>query len=150
MKKINLFAIILSLTISCAPQNQKIEINEKAKPKKIIVSQDFAQGSEDIPLLKGMKKIFNDGVGFDSANGSIMSSAYKTEDDFELIKKFYLQNLPQMGWKFRKNKNPAITPEEQSLQSQKLQFKRENEQLEIEFLQKGEEKIVKFFISSAL
>ncbi len=150
MKKINLFAIIFSLIISCAPQNQKVEINEKAKPKKIVMSQDFAQGSEDIPLLKGMKKIFNDGVGFDSANGSIMSSAYKTEDDFELIKNFYLQNLPQMGWKIKKEKISKINSEEKFPQSQKLKFKRENEHLEIEFLQKGEEKIVKFFISSAL
>jgi hypothetical protein len=87
---------------------------------KIEVSQDFVQGSEDVPLLVGMEKIFEESLGFDSASGSIMSSSYETEISAEKIESFYQKTLPQMGWKIKKT------------DSRNLVFKRENENLEIE------------------
>jgi len=100
--------------------------------------QEFVQGSEDIPLLKGMKLILeDDAVGFDSQSGSITSSSYKTQNSLEEVKNFYVATLPQLGWK-AVNKN-----------NKSLKFSREKERLEIEFELKKKQKIVKFFISSS-
>jgi len=139
MKKILAFVLCV-FAFSCSLKNTigKHHQNDSAETK---ASQDFVQGSEDIPLLEGMTKIFDEGLGFDSANGSIMSSTYKTNNSAESIKKFYQQTLPQMGWKISKGKNA---------EAQKVKFKRENEQLEIEFTTQNGKNLVKFFISSAL
>ncbi len=101
-------------------------------------STDFVQGSEDIPLLNGMEKMFDEGLGFDSSSGSIMSSSYKAEIPLENVKKFYSKTLPQMGWALKKS------------EPLKLSFEREKENLEIELIKQNEKNIVKFFISSSL
>ena len=105
---------------------------------KMDVSEDFVQGSEDIPLLVKMDKMFDESLGFDSASGSIMSSSYESKVDLEKVKSFYEKTLPQMGWKLVKSdvKNSA--------------FEREKEKLEIEFSNQEKKKVVKFFISSTL
>ena len=102
------------------------------------VEQEFVQGSEDIPLLDGMKIISeDDSLGFDSESGSITSSSYKTKTSLKEVKNFYVTTLPQLGWK-------KIGKDDK-----KLKFVREKEKLEIEFESKKKDKIVKFFISSS-
>ncbi len=102
------------------------------------VSEDFVQGSEDIPLLLAMEKMFDEGLGFDSSAGSIMSSSYETKISLEKVRNFYAKTLPQMGWKLaKKDKKKSV-------------FKRENDKLEIEFGVQNNKNVVKFFISSAL
>lgn len=143
MKKI----LVLSLCIfafSCSLKNQ-IKFEEKQAEEKLIKSiqikpsQDFVQGSEDIPLLEEMEKVFDESLGFDSSSGSIMSSTYETKNNLEEVMKFYSETLPQMGWKSSKKKGS------------KFCFKRENEELEIETVKEGGGKnLVKFFIYSAL
>ena len=133
MKKILTLISLSFLLFSCA---------ETFAPKVAIVqlkiSEDFVQGSEDIPLLVGMEKISGDSVGFDSSSGSIMASSYAVKEDLKIIKGFYIKILPTMGWRFI------------SQSETKLVLKRENEKLEIEFIKQRKVNILKFFISSAL
>ena len=140
MKKILTLISLSFLLFSCA----KI-IPQKTAPVKTIkitqdqVSEEFVQGSEDIPLLVDMEKISEESLGFDSDSGSIMTSSYLTKNDLENVQNFYLRTLPQMGWVVVKNEQT------------KLILKREKDKLEIEFIKQHHQKrIVKFFISSAL
>jgi hypothetical protein len=128
---------ILSL-IFCSLLISSCSKNFFQKSEKVEASEEFVQGSEDIPLLLGMEKMPDESLGFDTASGSIIASSYTTKNDLQLVKKFYLETLPQMGWKL-----------EQSSHS-KTSFNREKEKLEIEFSKENEQKMVKFFISSSL
>ncbi len=105
------------------------------------VAKDFVQGSEDIPLLVGMEKIFEESLGFDSDSGSIMSCAYESRIALEKTQEFYKKTLPQMGWKAEEISEQFV---------QKIKFTRENEKLEIEFSNKNGKNILRFFISSTL
>lgn len=143
MKKIHVLPLLVLLFSSCAVK----EFNNFKQPESLVnqknikmeVSHDFVQGSEDVPLLVGMEKIFEESLGFDSASGSIMSSSYESEINAEKIKSFYQKTLPQMGWKIKKT------------DSKKLVFKRENENLEIELYSENNKKcVIKFFISSTV
>lgn len=142
MKKI-LFTILCLSIFSCSTKLNQSKINP-AEIEIIKASQEFVQGSEDIPLPEGMEKVFDDGLGFDSENGSLMSSSYKTKNNPKTIKEFYFKTLPQMGWNLSKSKNPKNSAD------QKIKFIRDNERLEIEFVKEKEENLVKFFLSSAL
>ncbi len=143
-KNIFLSALCLLLVASCvakAPASKEVATTKpqnNSSIDKIAVSEDFVQGSEDIPLLVNMEKMFNEGLGFDSDAGSIMSSSYESKIDLEKVKIFYEKTLPKMGWKITKN------------DAAKLSFEREKEKLEIEFLSQKKKKVVKFFISSTL
>lgn len=151
LEKILLVSSVLFLLFSCcrteikAPQNSVVAnipyepgpISKSSTPLPE-VSADFVQGSEDIPLLNGMEKIFDESLGFDSPSGSIMSSSYESKIPTENVKKFYGKTLPQMGWTLKK------------IEPSKLSFEREKESLEIELIKQDGKNIVKFFISSSL
>lgn len=124
---------IFSVVFSCAQETKK----SKQKEYSYEISEYFVQGSEDIPLLVGMEQINNDVLGFDTASGSIMSSSYETLIDFEMIKKFYIETLPQIGWQISNNS------------PNKISFNREKETLEINFLTEDVD-IVRFLISSEI
>ncbi len=133
MKKILALVLFSFLFVSCLQKiSQKSEIIEEK------VSEEFVQGSEDIPLLVTMEKISEDSLGFDSDSGSIMSSSYQTKSDLKKVRSFYSRTLPQLGWKMIEDS------ESQS------NFKRDNEKLEIEFTNQNGKNIVRFFISSAI
>jgi hypothetical protein len=134
MKKIPVLAFLLLLLFSCVQNGiDKAEITEEQ------VLEEFVQGSEDIPLLAGMKKISVESVDFDSNSGSIMSSGYESKVTLKRVQKFYHRTLPKMGW--------TLIYSDRA----KSKFEREKEKLEIEFTrQNGSENIVRFFISSAL
>ena len=133
MKKI-LFCFLLFCTSSCLKKQPEISLQSEEKTQP---SNEFVQGSEDIPLLKGMEKSSEETFGFDSRSGSILTSEYVTKNSFKAVKKFYSQTLPQMGWKLHATADHQIT------------FKREKEKLEIEFKQNGKQNKVKFFYSSS-
>lgn len=133
MKKILVLLSISFLLFSCS---EKIFQKKVAQPE-YEASEEFVQGSEDIPLLMGMEKISEDSVGFDTDSGSIVSSNYETKLDLEKVQKFYLRTLPQMGWKLVKSEIAKAT------------FKRENENLEIDFVNQDGKDVVKFFLSSS-
>ncbi len=114
------------------------EKSKKEEPKKadLIVTEEFVSGSEDIPLLAGMQKISDGSLGFDSTVGSIISSSYSSNLDHNEVKIFYLKTLPKMGWGVVRN----------SIDSAK--FRRDKEDLEIEFAEENGVKLVRFFYSS--
>lgn len=138
MKKI-LLLIPFFLLFSCADL-QKLERKFQQLIHKPVegpqASEEFVQGSEDIPLLVGMEKIFDGALGFDSASGSIIASSYSTNLEQKQIKIFYLKTLPEMGWNIAQNTENSI------------KFKREKEDLEIEFAEEEKMQVVRFFISS--
>lgn len=140
------FLAVISLSFlvfSCAtktPPSKSSPVKEPigASKEEVVASEEFVQGSEDIPLLVGMEKMFDEGLGFDSESGSIMSSSYETKVDLKKVRSFYSKTLPQMGWKLVKgNKNKSV-------------FERDNEKLEVEYSKQDSKDVVKFFISSSL
>ncbi len=133
MKKILILITISLLSFSCSKDFFSFFKSQEERP-----SNDFVQGSEDIPLIIGMKKLPDESVGFDSDAGSIISSSYETKDNLSNVREFYLKTLPKLGWKVNK-KNRA-----------KVIFSRENEKLEIEFNKEKKSHVVRFFISTAL
>ena len=102
-------------------------------------SNQFVAGSKDIPLAAGLNKISDDGLDFDSASGSIIAITYKSSDDLQKMREFYIKTLPQLGWKSLKNDKPSVNL---------LRFKRDNEKLEIEFLNYNGDDLVKFFVET--
>lgn len=133
MKKNLALISILFLLFSCSK-------NFFSKPEivELKASEEFVQGSEDIPLLVGMEKITGESIGFDSDFGSIISSNYSTQSDLKKVKNFYSKTLPQLGWKLVASRENNST------------FKRDKEKLEIEFAKEDGKNLVKFFLSSAL
>ncbi len=103
-------------------------------------STEFVTGSEDIPLFQGLTQTEDDefNLGFDSESGSIASSSYTNPTSDNDVKSFYLKTLPQMGW-ILSNQN-----------DEHLIFKRENKTVDISFLNKEGQDLVRFFISSKL
>jgi hypothetical protein len=135
MNKNFLVVILLIFCLFSCNKFTKIRDAENSKKEIIAVSDDFVQGSEDIPLLSDMTKIVDDSLGFYLNSESIMSSSYKSKTDVDKIKNFYLETLPQMGWIFTEK------------HGDKFSLKRENEKLEIEFInQNKNNSIVKFFL----
>lgn len=131
--KLSLLLLLIS-AISCSKEEETNTKNNKTHE----ISHDFVQGSEDIPLLKDMKKIKDQSLGFDSASGSIMSSSYESVLNVKKVKKFYTKTLPQMGWVIiDDNKNS-------------MKLKRDSERLEINFDSSNHKTIIRFFISYAL
>jgi hypothetical protein len=133
MKKIIALLLFTCLAFSCLQKTSKQD-----KTFGFSVSQEFVQGSEDIPLLVGMEKISDDSLGFDSNSGSVINSSYTSKTSLRKTKDFYLKTLPEMGWEVYKNSHDLTI------------FKRENEKLEIEFDNKNGLNVVRFFISSAI
>lgn len=110
----------------------------KPQEDELRASNDFVQGSEDVPLMFGMSRVFDDSLGFDSAIGSISSSSYLAPYVANQVQDFYAKTLPQMGWKMQQS--DAI----------RSVFVRDSEKLVIEFMQQENRQVVSFFISSSL
>jgi hypothetical protein len=124
------FFLLLNL-ISCGFFYQKnIEIKT--------IENSFIEGSSDIPLLVGMRKISDDDLGFDSSNGSISSAIYSFENDHKKFSEFYVNTLEQLGWK------------KISQLDNKIIFQREKQNLTLEINQQRSFNTIKFFISSLL
>lgn len=102
------------------------------------LENSFVEGSSDIPLLIGMKKVSDDDLGFDSSNGSISSAIYSFENDHKKISEFYVNTLEQLGWK------------KISQLDNKIIFQREKQNLTLEINQQRSFNTIKFFISSLL
>jgi len=138
MKKI-LLLVPFFLLFSCidSPKlEKKFQQETHNSVEEPLASEDFVQGSEDIPLLVGMEKIYDGSLGFDSASGSIITSSYSTNLEPKQVKFFYSKTLPEMGWRVANNDENSV------------KFKREKEDLEIEFAKEDKIQVVRFFISS--
>lgn len=108
--------------------------------KKLSLSTSFVAGSKDIPLAAGLNKVSDEGLDFDSASGSIIAITYKSSNNLQEIKDFYIKTLPQLGWKKIDNNQPKVDL---------IRFKRDKEKLEIEFLNYNGDALVKFFVETA-
>ncbi len=127
--KIALLVIFSLATFSCNV------FKYNATPDK--ANTEFVDGSQNIPLASGLKKIEDDSLIFDSTGGNVISVSYTTKSHLPSIKSFYISTLPQMGWKIVKNNNLTSVDV--------INFERENEKLEIEFVDMKEGSYVKFF-----
>jgi len=59
----------------------------------------FVSGTEDLPLMAGLREVPERGVVFESARGRILEAwavGYLTRDQ---IRRFYAGTLPQLGWR---------------------------------------------------
>lgn len=133
-----LFSQIFSSCIFKKDRNCNGMSCEQSTISHLAVSKSFVQGSEDIPLLEGMKRDSVNNIGFDSAIGSITSSSYTTDIEISDLRLFYVETLPQMGWKNVRNKKNQLV------------FARDEEKLEIDFDSEDDKNLVKFLISSSL
>ena len=157
MKPAKIFFIFIVLTISsCGYLKQSnepdISVVESASTDPLTPKQDpkesnkevakeyakeYVLGSDDIPLFSGLNLIEEDSSSFDTTLGSIIVSKYSGDSKLNLVKDFYLQTLPQLGWKLLENKSDKIT------------FSRDKDKLEIR-LNYDKKLYIRFFISSAV
>jgi len=59
----------------------------------------FVSGTEDLPLMAGLREVPERGVVFESARGRILEAwavGYLTRDQ---VSRFYTSTLPQLGWR---------------------------------------------------
>ncbi len=101
---------------------------------------EYVFGSEDIPLFAGLEFLEEESSSFDTIAGNIIISSYVGNFQLAEIKQFYLQTLPQLGWKLVKNLDD----------DNKIFFQREDDKLEIKFKISENSSNIDFFISSTL
>jgi len=58
----------------------------------------FVTGTEDLPLMAGLRQSPDHGVVFDSAQGRIIEAYAAGYVDAEAVRRFYTASLPQLGW----------------------------------------------------
>lgn len=130
-----LTVVTLLIIVSCHQLEEDYSFNMYYNHK--ISNYSTIDENSDIPLALGLKAIDNeDRINFISNNGNIISTSYTSEKDLIKIKDFYTSTLPQLGWHISLNENQ----EDFSM----LAFIRDNETLEIEFVENGIDKIVNF------
>ncbi len=129
----NIFAFTLLFAMSCSLTAPKVDDNKEFQ----LATKNFVEGTKDIPLAAGLNKISDNELGFDSVNGSITAVSYKSENNLEKVQNFYEKTLPQMGWKTEKHKKRKLGT---------VNLRRDNEKLEIEFLNQDGDDLVKFFV----
>ena len=84
-------------------------------------AEKFIEGMEDIPLMTGLKQIVNSNISFGNEESRFLEVYLEGGEkiDFQAIEKFYLNTMPQLGWKFN------------GKQKQTLSFYRDGELMEI-------------------
>ncbi|MFT6077325.1 MAG: hypothetical protein ACJA02_000997 [Myxococcota bacterium] len=145
MKLIKIFSVLVLLSLSSCSYFQHQKHDKKSDvvlEEKPIIQEEkkYIEGTDDIPLFASLKLIEDDSSSFDTMVGTIIISKYSSESKAELIKKFYLEALPQLGWKLSDNTSTIVS------------FTRESDKLEIRFSSSSapQETYVRFFISSIL
>jgi hypothetical protein len=92
---------------------------------------DFLPGFDDLPVMPGLAAVDGAGIVFDTPAGRIIEGYAAGKVTKQSVRRFYDETLPQLGWK-RVSSN---------------EFRREGEQLKIDF--KGEDRAltVRFTLS---
>ena len=98
----------------------------------------YVNGSEDIPLVKKLVQIDSGHLGFDSSSGSISMTTYRSWEDLDKVKDFYIRTLPQLGWRLLEERMEGLI------------FLRGKEKVEITFVNENGDDLVKFFVYSTL
>ena len=92
----------------------------------------FVIGTSDIPLFEGMKNVQGSLVVFDKPDGRIVVSETEGDINLQIVKNFYFDILPNLGWKMNFQGN----------------YTREKESLEISFDERDGKVIVKITLLS--
>ncbi|MFV0626003.1 MAG: hypothetical protein ACK5N8_01460 [Alphaproteobacteria bacterium] len=74
-------------------------------------AEQFVEGMEDIPLMKGLKQIVNSDIAFGNEETRFLEVYLEGEKnvDFQKVQKFYLNTLPELGWKFNGKKKETLS-----------------------------------------
>lgn len=95
-------------------------------------SNKFIDGVEDLPLHEKMEFVENSLILFDTNEGRIVQLDTKGKVEKKVVKDFYNQLLPNLGWRLVKENK----------------FSRQDEIIEIEFSEKNDFLFLKFRIFS--
>ncbi len=131
--RILLIALQILLTSSCTTESLYYDSDQVES----FSNFHILDGSVDIPLAEGLEVKHNSNFNYDSFNGNIVSISYKTKIDLIKIKDFYVKTLPQMGW--------HLITDEETYDSEVVDFQRDGETLEIEFAETEEGKVINFY-----
>jgi len=96
-----------------------------------VAAGDFLPGFDDLPVMPGLSAVDGAGIVFDTPSGRIIegyAAGAVTEDS---VRRFYDETLPQLGWK----------------RVRADAFRREGEQLTIDFKSKDKALTVRFTLS---
>lgn len=85
-------------------------------------SSQFFTAVSDLPLMPGFVEQLDENMIFDKPEGRIIEAEAVGKAEKERAERFYLETLPQLGWKFTGNNS----------------FEREGEMLEIGFSEAGQ------------
>jgi hypothetical protein len=132
-----LFILILVVVSSCNSKSP----NATDKNAQLAIAPEekrYVMGTDDVPLFSGLELVEDDSSSFDTMLGNIVISKYFGDAKLKLVKAFYLEALPQLGWQLSDSGADQIS------------FKREDDKLEIRFNYVGKRLYVRFFISSVL
>lgn len=83
-------------------------------------ASSFLEGYEDIPIMRGLQQIPHDNISFGNEESRLIEAILTSSKvGFKTVQKFYIETLPQLGWKF------------QGKRADTLIFDRDGETLEI-------------------
>jgi len=91
----------------------------------------FVAGTEDLPLMAGLRQMPDQGVVFETAQGRIVEVFAVGFLDRARVERFYVDSLPQLGWRHAGG----------------LTFRREGEVLTLSFPQGADPLTVRFRIA---
>jgi hypothetical protein len=92
---------------------------------------DFLPGFDDLPVMPGLEAVDGAGIVFDTPAGRIIEGYAEGKVTEASVRHFYDETLPQLGWR----------------QVSKNEFRREGEQLKIDFKGKDQALTVRFTLS---
>ena len=62
-------------------------------------AEEFVAGTEDVPLMPGLRPVPNSDVVFDKPEGRIVEARVEGALTREKVEAFYAASLPPLGWK---------------------------------------------------
>jgi hypothetical protein len=65
----------------------------------IASAEEFVAGTEDVPLIPGLKPVAGSALVFDKPEGRIVEAQAQGTLTRAKVQGFYLTSLPQLGWK---------------------------------------------------
>ena len=62
-------------------------------------AEEFVAGTEDVPLMPGLRPLANSDLVFDKPEGRIIEARAEGATTREKVEAFYAASLPPLGWK---------------------------------------------------
>jgi hypothetical protein len=69
-----------------------------AQPQDAAAADRFVAGTEDVPLMAGLKPVDGSSLVFDKPQGRIVEAQAKGRLTRDRVRAFYTGTLPQLGW----------------------------------------------------